>query len=139
MERDFTDFGGTKIFFPEKVSGQTLQAKSICWCGTNVCVGYKREYSLVNVFSGSIVDLFNTGIAANPVMYRIGTSDEILLGRDSEILSLIFSCVSSPTIDYAVIPFSDICVFENFEGKPTRKYGLSWSEPPLQLGTAVCW
>lgn len=29
---------------------------------------------------------------------------------------------------------SDISIFIGFDGKPTRKYGLAWSEPPIVLG-----
>eukprot|EP01125_Pyxidicula_operculata_P017175 TRINITY_DN5996_c0_g1_i2.p1 TRINITY_DN5996_c0_g1~~TRINITY_DN5996_c0_g1_i2.p1 ORF type:complete len:900 (-),score=202.10 TRINITY_DN5996_c0_g1_i2:552-3251(-) len=79
--------------------------RTCVWCGNSLCIGFKREYNLVDVESGAMTELFSTG-RSNPLATSL-PQNQILLGRDN------------------------ISVFIGYDGKPTRKYGLSWSEPPV--------
>jgi tetratricopeptide (TPR) repeat protein len=85
-------------------------AKSINWCGDNICVGYKREYSLIDPKSTNPPKkLFNTGV-----------NQQTTLGRSlpKEI----------------VVAINNIGITINFDGKPTRKHGIGWGEMPPCVG-----
>ncbi len=85
------------------------QARTVVWCGNSVCVGFKSFYAMLHVQSGTLTELFPTGKSASPVAAPL-PSDQVLLSRD------------------------DISIFIGFDGKTTRKFGLSWSETPICLG-----
>ncbi|XP_065183462.1 LOW QUALITY PROTEIN: vam6/Vps39-like protein [Sycon ciliatum] len=82
-------------------------AKALAWCGDSICVGFKREYTMVKVTGGALTELFGTG-RHDPVIVALGPHD-IALGKDE----------------------MSICI--NHEGKPTQKQALVWSDPPFAL------
>jgi Vam6/Vps39-like protein vacuolar protein sorting-associated protein 39 len=90
---------------------------AIQWCGDsgNIVVGFRREYSLLNYRSEQSTELFPTGSGSKgrggsggPIAALL-PENQVLLGRDM------------------------ISIFLGFDGKPTRKYGVSWSDLPLAV------
>jgi len=87
-------------------------AKSINWSGDKLCVGFKKEYSLIDVAqkTGAIPQkLFDTGV-----------SQQTTLG------------LSLP--NETIVVLNNIGVTINFSGKPTRSHGIGWSEAPNMVG-----
>eukprot|EP00002_Diphylleia_rotans_P040852 TRINITY_DN9805_c0_g1_i1.p1 TRINITY_DN9805_c0_g1~~TRINITY_DN9805_c0_g1_i1.p1 ORF type:complete len:839 (+),score=133.42 TRINITY_DN9805_c0_g1_i1:97-2613(+) len=82
--------------------------RTIKWCGNSICLGFKREYSMLNTSSGFITELFPMGKVGGPMITQLPT-DEILLGKDN------------------------VSIFYGVDGKPTRKFGLSWGEIPQDI------
>ena len=85
--------------------------KSAVFCGDSVCLGTKRDYFMVHTQTGEVKELFPVSRQSkdgNPVAVVLPTG-EILLAQDST------------------------GIFIGLNGKPTRKYGLHWVEPPLAL------
>ncbi len=83
--------------------------KSIVWCDQSLCVGFKKEYNMINLSTGAMSELFSVG-KGTPMAVPLG-DQQILLNRDQ------------------------ISVFVGYDGKITKKYGLTWSEVPLGIGT----
>lgn len=96
-------------FVETKSFGLPDVPKSVLWCGSlAVCLGFRKEYLMFDVSSGQVADVFPTGRTQQPLCCALPQS-EILLGRD---------CVG---------------VTVGSDGKPTRKFGISWGENPLRL------
>mmetsp|Transcript_7714 Transcript_7714/g.10647 ORF Transcript_7714/g.10647 Transcript_7714/m.10647 type:complete len:888 (-) Transcript_7714:2-2665(-) len=81
-------------------------AKTLVWCGDSVCVGFKKEYNLINVQTGAMTELFPTGRNQTPLACLI-PGQQVLLDRDTT------------------------SIFIGFDSKPTRKFGVTWTEPPI--------
>ena len=64
---------------------------------------------MVHVQTGTTTELFSTGRNQSPVACLL-PNEQVLLNKD------------------------DISIFLGFDGKTTRKFGLSWTEPPICLG-----
>lgn len=88
----------------KELSGIPEVVKTCVFCGQALCIGFKREYNLIDIVNGGMTELFNTG-KSNPLV-AVMPNEQLLLGRD------------------------DISVFLGYNGKPTRRFGLSWSETP---------
>ena len=89
--------------------------KSAVFCRDSVCLGTKRDYFMVHTATGEVKELFPVSQAkdGNPVAVVLPSeSGEMLLARDTT------------------------GIFIGFNGKPTRKYGLHWNEPPLALAVS---
>lgn len=71
-------------------------AKSINWCGENICIGFKREYSLVDLKSTSPPKkLFNTG-ASQQTTLGCSLPNEIVVAINSMCVFVsIFQSISS--------------------------------------------
>jgi len=82
--------------------------KTVVFCGQSLCIGFKRRYSMLDIATGTPNLLFETG-KSDPLC-TVLPDDQLLLGRDN------------------------ISVFIGHDGKPTRRYGLSWSETPVAIG-----
>ncbi|XP_071480649.1 vam6/Vps39-like protein [Diadema antillarum] len=84
--------------------------KAMSWCGNSLCVGFKRDYFLINIDNGQPKDLFTTGNAsqAEPTVTKL-SEDMLALCRDN--MSIIIDS----------------------EGQPAKKYALTWSDFPLVL------
>ena len=80
--------------------------RGLAWCGDAICTSVSRKYHLINIFSLSDKTLFDSN-SANPTIFRLPDKREVLLGRDS------------------------ISVFQDFEGRPSRKYAVTWSDAPV--------
>ena len=85
-------------------------ARSLIWAGAKICVGYKKEYVLFDPKTGASQELFETGKLGMPIGAVI--NQQILLNKDN------------------------ISIFYGFDGKPSRKYGIAWNEPPVDFGYA---
>eukprot|EP00743_Colponemidia_sp_Colp-15_P003217 GILK01003476.1.p1 GENE.GILK01003476.1~~GILK01003476.1.p1 ORF type:complete len:839 (+),score=153.48 GILK01003476.1:104-2518(+) len=79
--------------------------------GGCVCVGFAREYAIVDLETGTSLDVFPTGRAAQPTQCRLAKR-ELLLSKDTE--------------SYIV----------GYDGKPTRGFFLNWNDIPSSLGFA---
>lgn len=84
------------------------QPRVVAWAGNSLMVGLKKEYLLVHEDSGEITDIFKTGTNQEPSITRL-PNNEFLLGKD------------------------EISIFVGLNSKPTRQYGLRWSEQPVDL------
>ena len=86
-------------------------AKSLNWSGDKLCVGFKKEYSLIDVLKPSAMPqkLFDTGV-----------SQQNTLG------------LSLP--NETIVVLNGIGVTINFSGKPSRSHGIGWSEAPNMIG-----
>lgn len=85
-------------------------------CGDSICVASGKRYMLINLFTGAQKDMFDSNSAA-PSAFCLPSSGssvgsdkrELLLGRDN------------------------MSVFQDSQGRPSRKYGITWSEPASAL------
>jgi hypothetical protein len=100
------DFSGAVRDLPVPES-----VKCIAWCGDALCLGFRREYVMLNIASGAMSEVFPTGRAGAPSALPLPPG-ELLLTRDA------------------------VGVFVGRDGKATRRGGLPWSEPPLALAHA---
>ena len=101
---DFTA-SARDLAVPERV-------QCVGWAGDSLCLGFRREYVLLNIATGTMSEVFPTGRAGAPSALALPPS-ELLLTRDA--------------VGVAVGP----------EGKATRGRGcLAWSEPPCALASA---
>ena len=85
--------------------------RSLAWAGPRVCLGYKKEYVMLDVRSGATQDLFETGRSGTPIVTAM-PNQQLLLNKDN------------------------ISIFLGFDGKPTRRYGIAWNEAPVDFGYA---
>eukprot|EP01128_Nolandella_sp_AFSM9_P012212 TRINITY_DN9057_c0_g1_i1.p1 TRINITY_DN9057_c0_g1~~TRINITY_DN9057_c0_g1_i1.p1 ORF type:complete len:920 (-),score=186.09 TRINITY_DN9057_c0_g1_i1:146-2812(-) len=95
---------GNEFVQQKELSGIPEAVKTCVWCGQALCIGFKREYNLIDINNGGMTELFPTG-KSNPLV-AVMPNEQLLLGRD------------------------DISVFLGYNGRPTRRFGLSWSETP---------
>ncbi|XP_064621475.1 vam6/Vps39-like protein [Lineus longissimus] len=79
--------------------------KAMAWCKESLCVGFKRDYFLINISDGSLKDLFPTGKQLEPTVMRL-TDDRLALSRD------------------------EMTIFIDSEGNPAQKYALTWTDIP---------
>eukprot|EP00898_Chlorokybus_atmophyticus_P001819 jgi/Chlat1/2638/Chrsp178S02479 len=86
--------------------------RSMVWCGQSLCLALKKEYSLVNVNTGAITEVFPVGRTGEASVLAL-PNNELLLSKDN------------------------IGMFLNHEGRPSRKHGLSWSEPPIATAQSM--
>eukprot|EP00284_Hemiselmis_tepida_P004556 CAMPEP_0174941878 /NCGR_PEP_ID=MMETSP1355-20121228/72881_1 /TAXON_ID=464990 /ORGANISM="Hemiselmis tepida, Strain CCMP443" /LENGTH=365 /DNA_ID=CAMNT_0016189017 /DNA_START=78 /DNA_END=1172 /DNA_ORIENTATION=+ len=80
----------------------------MAWCGDSLCVGVGRRYVIINAQTGAEKPLFDSN-SSPPAVFRLPGLQEMLLGRDS------------------------ISVFQDFEGRPSRKYAITWAAPPSAI------
>lgn len=81
--------------------------KALVWCAEALCVGFKQEYCLIKL-SGRHKGLIPTGKSMEPYILRL-KDDRLALSTD------------------------DKTVFLDFEGKPTHRNYVTWSECPVSL------
>ncbi|KJE91752.1 vesicle fusion protein, variant [Capsaspora owczarzaki ATCC 30864] len=98
--------GGT--FVEDKELNTPDVARAVAWCEHSLCVGFKKEYNLIHIDSGALTDLFPTGKSGEPLIARV-SNKELLLQKDL------------------------ISIFIGYDGKPTRRFGISWSDTPTYL------
>ena len=82
--------------------------KAISWCSQNLCVGFRSEYSLINVVTGEPKDLFPTGQKPEPIVVLI-EGNRLALGLDNKTIIL------------------------NSEGSPVLNQPIIWSNQPTSL------
>lgn len=54
--------------------------KSMSWCGENICLGIKKEYTILNCTNGALTEVFPSGRYAAPLVVSL-PSGELLLGK----------------------------------------------------------
>ena len=91
-------------------------ARSLVWVGSNLCVGFRREYNLLSVESGLIIkEVTDTGRKEKPLVTLI---DPVTPGTSpAEFL------ISNDNIGY----------FMDYSGSPSRKESLTWSTIPMNV------
>ncbi|KAJ3447642.1 cnh domain containing [Anaeramoeba flamelloides] len=83
--------------------------KTLDWFkSTKICIGFKKEYILLNLKDNSMDQLFALTKNINPISTKI-SDEEILLGKEK------------------------ICYFKNPNGKASRNYGINWSDSPQNI------
>lgn len=80
---DFTSFvacPGGRGFVEVKEFSIPDAVKSMSWCGENICLGYRREYVILNSTNGALSNVFPSGRTAPPLVVSL-PSGELLLGK----------------------------------------------------------
>ncbi|XP_059456429.1 vacuolar sorting protein 39-like [Corylus avellana] len=54
--------------------------KSMSWCGENICLGIRKEYTILNATNGALTEVFPSGRLASPLVVSL-PSGELLLGK----------------------------------------------------------
>ncbi|KAI3516572.1 hypothetical protein L1887_15493 [Cichorium endivia] len=95
-------------FVEVKEFGVPDTVRSMSWCGENICVGIRREYTILNATNGALSEIFPWGRIAPPVMVPL-PSGELLLGKDN------------------------IGVLVDQNGRLIQEGRICWSEPPSRV------
>ncbi|XP_026393514.1 vacuolar sorting protein 39-like [Papaver somniferum] len=99
---------GGRGFVEVKEYGVPDVVKSMSWCGENICLGIRRDYTILNTVSGAFTEVFPSGRTAPPLVVSL-PSGELLLGKDN------------------------IGVFVDQNGKLLQEGRICWSEAPLAV------
>ncbi|XP_046859484.1 vam6/Vps39-like protein [Xenia sp. Carnegie-2017] len=83
-------------------------AKTVAWAGDSVCVGFRKDYYLIKINTGSLKDLFTTGKNMEPSI-SVLKDGNLLLGRD------------------------EVTVFIDSDGKPAKRKAPVWTDVPLAV------
>lgn len=82
---------------------------ALSWCKDSLCVGFKRDYYIINSHTGQLKELFPVGEKqSEPIVTRL-FDNRIAFGRDNFSILL------------------------NHEGEPTQKEPITWSEIPIGM------
>ncbi|PWA85420.1 vacuolar sorting protein 39 [Artemisia annua] len=73
---------GGRGFVEVKEFGVPDTVKSMSWCGENICLGIRREYTILNATNGALSEVFPSGRIAPPLVVSLPTG-ELLLGKDN--------------------------------------------------------
>lgn len=65
--------------------------KSMSWCGENICLGIRREYTILNATNGALSEVFPSGRIAPPLVVSL-PSGELLLGKVLYTIFLFVIC-----------------------------------------------
>ncbi|KAK6183438.1 hypothetical protein SNE40_010920 [Patella caerulea] len=83
--------------------------RAMAWCKDSICIGFKRDYFLINSKNGDLKELFPLGSRQlEPLVTKLA-DNRLALGRD--IMSILI----------------------NAEGEPTQKHPVKWSDIPVAL------
>ncbi|KAL4589359.1 hypothetical protein LXL04_002265 [Taraxacum kok-saghyz] len=99
---------GVRGFVEVKEFAVPDTVRSMSWCGENICVGVRREYTILNATNGTLYEIFPWGRIAPPVVVPF-PSGELLLGKDN------------------------IGVLVDQNGKLMQEGRICWSEPPIRV------
>ncbi|XP_058777856.1 vacuolar sorting protein 39-like [Vicia villosa] len=99
---------GGRGFVEVKEFGVPDVVKSMSWCGENICLGFRREYVILNASNGALSEVFTSGRLAPPLVVPL-PSGELLLGKEN------------------------IGVFVDQNGKLIPEGRICWSEAPLEV------
>ncbi|KAJ3672865.1 hypothetical protein LUZ60_006239 [Juncus effusus] len=72
---------GGREFVEVKEFGVPDTVKSMAWCGENICLGIRRDYTIMNSNTGVLSDIFPSG-RSPPLVIPLPTG-ELLLGKDN--------------------------------------------------------
>eukprot|EP00123_Amoebidium_parasiticum_P004684 comp15977_c0_seq1/m.13392 comp15977_c0_seq1/g.13392 ORF comp15977_c0_seq1/g.13392 comp15977_c0_seq1/m.13392 type:complete len:878 (-) comp15977_c0_seq1:252-2885(-) len=101
------DWSGS-TFVETKTFNLPDAARSVVWCANNLCIGFRREYIMMNALTGGIQDLFPTGRNQETLITRVDDF-ELLLSKDNA------------------------SIFIGYDGKPTRQFVVQWSDIPTSM------
>lgn len=73
---------GGRGFVEVKEFGVPDYVKSMSWCGENICLGIRKEYTILNATNGALSEVFPSGRIAPPLVVSL-PSGELLLGKDN--------------------------------------------------------
>ncbi|KVI02856.1 Citron-like protein [Cynara cardunculus var. scolymus] len=71
---------GGRGFVEVKEFGVPDTVKSMSWCGENICLGIRRDYTILNATNGALSEVFPSGRIAPPLVVSL-PSGELLLGK----------------------------------------------------------
>jgi hypothetical protein len=77
-----------RIFAYMTELGVPTTVKSMSWVGASVCVGIKKEYSLIHVATGATIELFQVNSKRSALALTLLPNKEVLLTRDSTGVSI---------------------------------------------------
>lgn len=66
--------------------------KSMSWCGENICLGFRREYVILNASNGALSEVFTSGRLAPPLVVPL-PSGELLLGKVLFSFVNVYVCI----------------------------------------------
>ncbi|CAG5133152.1 unnamed protein product, partial [Candidula unifasciata] len=82
---------------------------ALSWCKDSLCVGFKRDYYIINSKNGNLKELFPVGSnQPDPLVTRL-RDDRLALGRDH------------------------MSILINADGDPTQKEPINWSDIPCAM------
>lgn len=82
---------------------------ALSWSRDSLCVGFKRDYYIINSQTGNLKELFPVGAAQlDPIVARLH-DQRLLLQRDK------------------------MSIFINSEGEPTQREPINWSDIPIAI------
>ncbi|KAI3665468.1 hypothetical protein L6452_44095 [Arctium lappa] len=99
---------GGRGFVEVKEFGVPDTVKSMSWCGENICLGIRRDYTILNATNGALSEVFPSGRIAPPLVVSL-PSGELLLGKDN------------------------IGVLVDQNGKLLQEGRICWSEAPVSV------
>lgn len=73
--------------------------KSMSWCGENICLGIRREYTILNATNGALSEVFPSGRIAPPLVVSL-PSGELLLGK---VLYTVYTLSSFYAIFFEIL------------------------------------
>lgn len=107
------DFNGTDFVLKKELSVPDV-VKLCLWCGNSLCIGIKKEYDRIDIENGSMKELFRSELPQLAGCNVPSFDNNMLLCSKHQL--------------------QNISVFIGLDGKPTKEYGLLWSDPPIALG-----
>lgn len=82
---------------------------ALAWCKDSLCVGFKRDYYIIDSKTGNLKELFPVGSSQPAPMVTHIHDNRLALGRDA------------------------MSILINAEGDPTQKDPITWSDIPLAM------
>ena len=95
--------------------------RCLAWCGDSICLGFKKEYVLVNAATGVTTEVFPTGRSSMP---------NILPVNPVGIYTPSGGACAHGEVEELLLARDNVGIFVGADGKPTRKHGLPWTETP---------
>eukprot|EP01062_Namystynia_karyoxenos_P062569 TRINITY_DN55472_c0_g1_i1.p1 TRINITY_DN55472_c0_g1~~TRINITY_DN55472_c0_g1_i1.p1 ORF type:complete len:1032 (+),score=401.09 TRINITY_DN55472_c0_g1_i1:79-3174(+) len=83
--------------------------KALSWSGKSVCVGFQKEYALIDADNGRMEELLKTGRSQVALSCTLETTQQLMLAVEHTGVST------------------------NYEGRPTRRVGTPWHDVPLAI------
>lgn len=63
--------------------------KSMSWCGENICIGFRKEYMILNSSTGASSEVFSSGRISPPLVVPL-PSGGFLLGKVKSVSFYIY-------------------------------------------------
>ncbi|XP_074662539.1 vam6/Vps39-like protein isoform X2 [Tubulanus polymorphus] len=118
--------------------------KSMAWCKDSVCVGFTRDYFLINIASGNLKELFTTGKQRESSILRL-KNDTVTFAKDNKLRSgsamdingIKFKTKNTNSKevnknhydDRLALIRDDMTIFINQDGDPL-KHAIKWTNIP---------